>query len=451
MKRLFILLFIYCVTVFASVAQSLNFNGSDAASVGIFISELSTGRELYTENPDKVFIPASVMKCVTAASAIKSICSDSPFTTSVMISGHVSKGILHGDIIIKGSGDPTIDSRHVALRGSFVDEVANSIVSQGIDSIAGDIMIDISALPEIGVSPYWLLEDIAWEYGAGLYGFNYCDNSFSMKVSTDQVLSMKPAIPDLDVKFNLQRGSGDVMAMRGEESYTLTLSGSIAGADYTSLYSMPFPDMVFRTTLIETLQKRGIGCLGESSGIDSDKLREILSHKSPSRNEILRPMMFKSVNLYAEAMLRALVKDSDNRTANAAINIEKNTLKSIGVDLSNMKIADGSGLAVTNRLSPRFLGSLLTKMAQSDDAKNYVSLFPAVGKEGSVRSLLADTRLAGKLVMKSGSMSGVLCYAGYKLDDSGQPTHVVIIMVNGFTCRVTEVRSAVNKWLLTQF
>jgi D-alanyl-D-alanine carboxypeptidase/D-alanyl-D-alanine-endopeptidase (penicillin-binding protein 4) len=129
----------------------------------------------------------------------------------------------------------------------------------------------------------------------------------------------------------------------------------------------------------------------------------------------------------------------------------KNTLKSIGVDLSNMKIADGSGLAVTNRLSPRFLGSLLTKMAQSDDAKNYVSLFPAVGKEGSVRSLLADTRLAGKLVMKSGSMSGVLCYAGYKLDDSGQPTHVVIIMVNGFTCRVTEVRSAVNKWLLTQF
>ena len=65
--------------------------------------------------------------------------------------------------------------------------------------------------------------------------------------------------------------------------------------------------------------------------------------------------------------------------------------------------------------------------------------------------LLADTRLKGALALKSGSMSGVLCYAGYKIDTSGNPTHVVVIMVNGFTCKVAEVRKAIASYLLTIF
>ena len=453
MKRTLITLYLCCAATFLNAAETLKFSGSDAALVGVYVVELASGKELAADNADKVFIPASVTKCVTAASAVKLLKSGSTFTTDVVMTGNLSRGILHGDIIIKGSGDPTIDSRHITSAKSFVDEVVEAIASQAIDSIAGDVMVDISALPEIGVSPYWLLEDIAWEYGAGLYGFNYRDNSFAMRVNAEKVLSMSPEIPDLDVKIDLRRGSsGDVMAMRGEDSYCLTLSGEIAsGSDYASRYSMPFPDMVFRNAVISALQKRGIGCYGEFAEVENLSTKAILKHTSPTRDEILRPMMFKSINLFAEGMLRALAQNESDKTTASALAIEKDLLKSMGLDMSYMKISDGSGLAVTNRISPRFLGSLLTKMAQSSDAATYVGLFPAVGKEGSVRSLLADSRLAGKLVLKSGSMSGVLCYAGYKVDSAGRPTHVVVIMANNFTCRVADVRTAAGKWLLSIF
>ena len=160
-------------------------------------------------------------------------------------------------------------------------------------------------------------------------------------------------------------------------------------------------------------------------------------------------MMFKSDNLFAEGMLRALVlhEDSDHTFADA-VKKERSLLSDKGYELSTIKIADGSGLAVTNRLSPRFLGSLLRDMASYP---GYTGLFPKAGKEGTVARLLSDSRLKGRLALKSGSMSGVLCYAGYKLDANGKPTHVVVVMVNGFTCKVADVRKAIAAYLLSIF
>ena len=80
-----------------------------------------------------------------------------------------------------------------------------------------------------------------------------------------------------------------------------------------------------------------------------------------------------------------------------------------------------------------------------------MGLFPLAGKEGTVRYLLAKTRLAGSFALKSGSMNGVLCYAGYKLNSAKTPTHVVVIMVNGASCKSAEIRSAISRYLLSVF
>jgi D-alanyl-D-alanine carboxypeptidase/D-alanyl-D-alanine-endopeptidase len=90
-------------------------------------------------------------------------------------------------------------------------------------------------------------------------------------------------------------------------------------------------------------------------------------------------------------------------------------------------------------------------MAFTHKAALYANLFPRVGIEGTVKALLSDTPLAGKLALKSGSMKGVLCYAGYKLDETGTPTHAVVVMVNGFTCKMTTVRKAIAEFLLERF
>ena len=90
-------------------------------------------------------------------------------------------------------------------------------------------------------------------------------------------------------------------------------------------------------------------------------------------------------------------------------------------------------------------------MAYRPDASSYVSLFPKVGVDGTVKKLLCGTPLEGRLVLKSGSMKGVYCYAGYLIGDSGLPTHTVVIMINGFTCSRAAVKKGIESFLLDRF
>lgn len=151
-------------------------------------------------------------------------------------------------------------------------------------------------------------------------------------------------------------------------------------------------------------------------------------------------------------MLRALLADSINiKSDYHAITVAKQLLLSIGVDCSEQIIVDGCGLARNSKISPQFMTKLLVTMANSEYRDEYVALFPIAGKDGTVKSMLHNTRLDGAFALKSGSMSGVLCYSGYKLDEKGEPTHAITIMVNNFSCKTREIRAAIERYLLEIF
>ena len=82
---------------------------------------------------------------------------------------------------------------------------------------------------------------------------------------------------------------------------------------------------------------------------------------------------------------------------------------------------------------------------------DYVSFFPLAGQEGTLKSFLKDTELDSYIALKTGSMRGIQCYAGYKLDDDYAPTHVVVIMINNFKCSRSIVRELCEKMLLKTF
>lgn len=171
----------------------------------------------------------------------------------------------------------------------------------------------------------------------------------------------------------------------------------------------------------------------------------IHSHQSPKRDEILKSLMVRSDNLFAEGMLN-VIKPNGNRT-DSLISI----IKSKGVNVKAITLYDGSGLSRTDRVSPIFLGELYEYMAKSNYSKQYVATFPIVGCEGTVKRLLTETDLAGKLRLKSGSMGGVQCYGGYKIDANGEPTHAVVIMINHYNCKSAYIRKAIERLLLKIF
>lgn len=442
-----ILLLILQFSVRINANCPINVVGKEAMSMGVYIQEIETGKILLEYQSKRVFTPASVTKAVTTASVISTLPKDFTFETPVYISGNIKNGTLYGDIIIYGVGDATIESKHFPEHRGFCDSIISKLKVKGIKKIEGKCRIKSKDFNiDCGVNPNWELEDVAWDYGTGLHAFNYKDNIFSLSVTANDVKTT-PKINDLSVVELPANGSNGIELMRSFNSNDLYILGNINKRQgYHNTCSMPFPKDVFADELIIKLEENGITLDNAEIENASDLPTTLLyTHKSPQLHQILKSLMVRSDNLFAESILRALAK---GKSLKNAINTELSIWGKRGFDTSFITIRDGSGLSRTNRLSPEFIANMLQWIRNSEYCSAYINCFPRSGQSGTLKNFLKGTRLEGKLAMKTGSMNGVQCYAGYKLDDNDNPTHVVVVMVNNFFCQRSDLRAAIAKMLL---
>ncbi|MDE5962193.1 MAG: D-alanyl-D-alanine carboxypeptidase, partial [Duncaniella sp.] len=164
--------------------------------------------------------------------------------------------------------------------------------------------------------------------------------------------------------------------------------------------------------------------------------------------EIMQSLMFRSDNLMAEGMLRALTPGG---TRADAIMEEQAVWSMAGISAHGINIVDGSGLSRDNRLTARFLGDVYTYMATDSFSNDYLILFPKAGFDGTMKNFLVSTPLAGRVAMKTGSMKGVQRYGGYLFDENGFPTHVMVFMANNFRCSRAALKKEIERLLLEKF
>lgn len=362
-------------------------------SMAVLVSELPTGRILAAHNADTPLVPASIMKCISLASLSEVAEIEVPLTTPVFIDGEIdADGVLHGNIVVVGQGDPSVNSRIWPVGEEITEEILRALQNAGVKAIEGGVVVNEDYLSGPSVPPSWASADLPHSYGTGSHAFNYANNSVG-----------KSSIKD--------------------------------------------PAAAFRADMRRRLTGAGIN-LGDAA-IKGGELRPLVVHSSPELKEIMRSCMMRSDNLYAETSLRLFGKaeGGDGSTADAA-HRETSFWKERHTPMDGVEIIDGSGLSRSNRLTPRFMESVLRQ--KSDDVE-YASFFPLAGQEGTLKKFLADTPLDSYIALKTGSMNGIQCYAGYKLDDNFAPTHVVVIMVNNFRCDRAYLRSHIEKMLLEIF
>lgn len=424
-------------------AEKLSFYGREAATVGVYITDITTGQAVEEENIGMSMIPASILKSVTAATALNVLSDNFRYKTDVMLQGDVEGGKLKGNLVIKASGDPTIESSHFTNRTGFMDMIVKALKSRDISFIDGQIIIDEERFSDTGQIPQWVIEDTGWDYGAGFYGFNYSDNTFRLYTEDGRTV---PEVPYIDVIVDKNSSGTDIE--RGVNSNLYIVSGrNVDRKNFSVTTTMNSPSETFIFNLSDRLQKENISVAENDIGSTGCETL-LLSYESPTNGEMLRTMMFKSDNMMAEAILRAL---APGQSRDNVIKKELEYWNARGVSTSFIKIADGSGLARVDRVTPKFMTDILAYMAKSPLSDTYVSLFPRVGREGTVKNLLANTALEGRLVLKSGSMNGVHCYAGYKIDGNGKPTHTIVIIVNNFYCSRDALRKEIQRFLLSVF
>jgi len=427
-------------TLGAAAKDTLGIKGEEASSIGLYVRDLRTGEVISENDSRKALVPASVMKSVTAASALELLGPNFRYCTDVYLCGSRdanNKALFRGNLVIESSGDPTIDSELFKDCKRFDIEIAEALAAMGIKRISGRIIIN-QTLKDAGCPLEWQLDDPGWAYGAGVFGFNFNDNTFRLWPATGKT---SPKIPYL--KYSVHKSDG-INIVRGINSDSLVVYGlNPANAKWSVRSTISNPARAFSVLLKSTLQARSIRIDGKKVG-NNDSRVLVTSHKSERLAEIIRQMMFESHNLYAEALLRTLAPNDDRE---AAIKREKQLWTDRGISPDFINIIDGSGLARNNRLSPVFLADLYAAMTKSKNADVYIESFPRVGESGTAAAILKKSHLKGRLALKSGSMNGVQCFAGYKLGSDGKPTHAVVILVNGFFCSRSNLRTAIERYL----
>lgn len=350
--------------------------GIDSTQMALLVTDLSTGETIASYHSDRPLIPASIMKSITVATLLMEREPSFTYSTPVYTTGNVRNGVLEGNLLVAGSGDPSLGSVKGPASADIIKEITDALHRQKIDSIAGRIIIDQSVFAGPDHPSSWGSGDLKHSYGTPSHGFNFENNA-----------SGKSAVLN--------------------------------------------PGAVFTARLERAMVSAGIR-YGGNSVAQGDK-RLLLTHKSATLEEIMRSCMMRSDNLFAESMLRtySVACGQDGSTESGA-RLETDYWKREKMPMSNVQIIDGSGLSRSNRLTPDFVTGVLRTMAEDVD---YASFFPLAGQEGTLRRFMAGTPLDSYLAMKTGSMTGVQSYAGYLLDEDFAPTHTVVVITNNLKNR----------------
>ena len=421
------------------------------ASVSLCIADAESGNIISQYNPEKSLTQASLLKLITTATALEKLGKDYTFKTSLGYTGKIKKGSkkLEGDIVIKGGGDPTLGSENFPeFNEGLIDKWIKDIKALGIKKIAGRIIADDSYYDYEPVPAGWSWEDIGNYYGAGAYGLSISDNTLQIHFKTSGNGSL-PVITNI-----FPEGSGieftNYLTASGTEdngyffSAPFSNKGWITGTipenkeDFILKGSIPDPPLFLAKTLSEKLAAAGVKVNGKPATtriMPEDKpgnFTLVSETISPPLSAIIEVLNHKSVNLYAEHLIKELGKIFKNSgTTAAGVEVVKEFLDSTGIKTDGMFIEDGSGLSPGDAVNSAAMVKLLLYMKRNGKFfDDYLRSLPEAGKEGTLKNYFKDQVFESRLKVKSGSMTRVRSYAGYFTTLAGKEMIFCIIVNN---------------------
>ncbi len=415
-----------------------------AAHVGVVVDSLTTGQRIFGYNAEKRFVPASNMKLFTTAAALLVLSPDFRWETRLLMDGPVISGTLHGDIIVEGSGDPTIS-------GYFHDgdvlhvfrQWADKLKERGVRQIAGDLVIDNSAFTGRPYGTGWDMDTTSC-FGAPRDAFTFNNNCIQLDITPparageETLFAMEPATDYVRLVRDItsRKDAGvDTVNLEYTTQRTLSVTGSIGPGNrmitrYVAVnHPACFGGFVFR----ETLEATGITVEGDilcarncPKTVDVRARREkgawkiVSVYHSPRLAEIIKVVNKLSNNLYAELLLlatgRAAGATGTGGSAAAALAV----LRRAGVDTSSVIMVDGSGLSRHDLVTPDSVARLLTIMAEGPHSRCFIDSLPIMSVDGTLGVRLKGSRAAERIRAKTGTMTHIRGLSGYLTTMKGE-------------------------------
>jgi D-alanyl-D-alanine carboxypeptidase/D-alanyl-D-alanine-endopeptidase (penicillin-binding protein 4) len=430
----------------ADISAAVQMPGVQRGTWGIAVQSLARDERLFELNPHTLLVPASVSKLVSVATAAEAVGWDYRFETTLRGTGPIIDGALQGDVVVVGSGDPSIGGRGGEDFGPWVQ----ALKDLGIRRIDGRVIGDDDAVEEPRPQLAWAWDDLGYTAGAIFGALNLAENRLTVTVSPAATaggltsLRVEPESvyrPLTNRTVTGPRGSTQLLwpEQRPGEPF-LTIAGSIPAAAASARLSVSAgnPTFWFATMLRSRMLEEGIEIAGEAFDVDDVMPRPDLfastvlyTCRSAPLATIVQPLLKESINLYGEAVMRLNVPPGSFPTNDAALEGLRARLAAWGIPADSEQLVDGSGLSRRNVISAEALVTVLRRMYAADGSSPFVTGLPIAGTDGSLEGRMVRTAAQGNLRAKTGTMSNIRSLAGYVTTRDGEPL-AFVIMVNNF-------------------
>jgi len=433
--------------------------------VGVRIESLRTGETLYERNGARLVVPASNMKLLTLAVAADRLGWSHRFETRLEATGAVANGTLSGDLVVVGTGDPSIVAQDFTHAPLFL-EWADALWNAGIRRVTGRIVGDDNAFDDESLGAGWAWDYLTAAYAAPSGALSYNENVVAVRITPGKTagepaaVALAPPGASFEIVPNVLTGpagsNATVTVSRLPGSARLEVSGRVpaGGSVVSRVTTIDNPTRYFVEGLRHALLARGIVVRGGAWDIDEVEdlpaaSRHVLARRESLPLSALGAHFLKvSQNFYGEMFLKAIGRAAGRAgSASAGRQAVRETLGAWGIDADSFVMNDGSGLSRYDYVTADTIVTLLKHVWQDERLRGpFVAALPVGAHDGTLESRMKNSVLARRVQAKTGTISNMRALSGYLETNSGEKI-VFSIIANHFTAPSSEVDAVAERAL----
>ncbi len=401
---------------------------------GVMVVSLSSGDTLFNHNGDSQLLPASTMKLFTSAMALDRFGANGHFETEVLRAGAIgTDGILRGDLILRGAGDPMLAGKATDEAGEPpMEALARRIADAGIRRVTGTVIADASAFEDRRIPDGWKKNYLQASYAARVSALSFNENKITMIVRPEgdrAVVSFNPAVSGLPLanEVRIEKGTrASRIGFKQDSTGTMIVRGTMGSlaAQRELYFVVERPELFAAGALRAALVSRGITVDGATvrSGRAALDAPRVTAVSSPSLEKIVTQMNGESNNHFAELLFRNVAHGAGNAgtAENANALLGRFLSDKARVAPQAVFAADGSGLSTLDRVTPRAMVQLLGYAKKATWGSVFEASLPVAGRTETLRRRMKWTPAMGNLHAKTGTTNDVASLGGYVTSKGGE-------------------------------
>jgi D-alanyl-D-alanine carboxypeptidase/D-alanyl-D-alanine-endopeptidase (penicillin-binding protein 4) len=434
-------------------------SGLPAAAWGAIVVSLDTGDTLFALSPDSALAPASNLKLLTTAAALRVLGPDYRFRTYLLTDGTVSDGVVDGDLVLYGTGDPGMSDRFYRRKDDAFHRLVDQLAEQGIHTIEGDLVGDASFFSGPLRPQGWDPRDLNDHFTGAVSALSFNENVVSYRVvpgapGEPPTVSTVPPVSGMELVNSAETVTGEarprLAILRDDPLDPVRVEGRIVAGtrDVWREMTVSVPARFTAENFRLALEARGITVRGELRVVDdaessilggtevtapaygSRRARVLARHVSEPLSAYLEVINHQSNNLFAEVVFRSVGRAATGEgSTDGSARAVRATLADIGVNVEGLVQMDGSGLSGDNRVSASTFVSVLGRMAETPQWNDYWASLPEAGQRRGLGRMYS-TAAAGNLRAKTGTIEGVSSLSGMVRSSDGERL-AFSLLVNG--------------------